>query len=93
MRSASSSNLGTVGGEETHKLVTTELPPTNVDLYFEDTQSAAYVEHNFVKNIGWSKTCKKATFGELNAGDYGAKGTPHNNMPPYARVIVHIRAG
>ena len=89
----SSSNFAAAGGEATHKLVTAELPPTNVDLYFEDTQSLAYAEHNFVKNIGWSKTCKKATFGELNAGDYGAKGLPHNNMPPYVAVGAHVRAG
>ena len=73
--------------------MTAELPPASVDLYFEDTQSVADVERNFVKNIGWSKTYKNAPFGKLQAGDYGAKGLPHNNMPPYVAVGAHVRAG
>ena len=37
--------MRSVGGEATHKLVTAELPPASVDLYFEDTQSVAAVSY------------------------------------------------
>ena len=84
MRSASSSNLRSIGGEEKHALTEAEGPP-----------------HVHGISIYASFVAPTSGDGGISLGDAGVTryttstggGEPHNNMPPYATVLAHVRAG
>ena len=95
MRSASSSNLGIVGGEATHKLVTAELPKTEITLANSygslattdaDFSTAATFQKLVIgnPNNAWATHPFSCSFGGSKA---------HNNVPPYVATCAHVRAG
>ena len=87
-RPDSSSNFATVGGEATHQLTKAELPNVSIGLGATAIQSMASIR---VTDAGaqWYRmgTAVVETTQPLGNGE------SHNNMPPYARMIVHVRAG
>ena len=95
MRSASSSNLGTTGGEEKHTLTAAELPKTEITLANSygalattdiDFSTAATSQKLVIgnPNNAWATRPFSCSFG-------GNK--PHNNVPPYVVTCAHVRAG
>ena len=91
----SSSNLGEVGGEAAVALTSAQGPVhkhtritvgglTSNAVYWGD-KSQSDIKNAWGYNYGPSGENYLDT-------NYAGEGKPHNNMPPYARMIAHVRA-